>query len=141
MPNAMPAAAPAKSVFLSKTLWVQILALAALLSPEVRGWVSDNPVDFAAAWAGLNILLRFLTSGKLSLAGGQAEKDDDQGRGGSVLPLLVFMGLLAGVGGLLPACSVGEYPISGSITFRDDASGAKAGITFYPPPRRVTAQK
>jgi hypothetical protein len=36
---------------------------------------------------------------------------------------------------------MGEYPISGSVTFYDQASGAKAGLTFYPPARKVRAEK
>ena len=55
--------------------------------------------------------------------------------------LLAVIGTAAVIGGSLPSCSLAEYPISGSLTYRDEATGAKAGITFYPPARKVRAEK
>jgi hypothetical protein len=99
--SAATPAPPVKTVWLSKTLWVQFLALASLLSPQVRLWVSENPVEFAAAWAGLNVFLRFVTQGKVSLSGDQGE-----GSGGSGgLPLIVAMATAAALMGALPSCA------------------------------------
>lgn len=59
------------------------------------------------------------------------------------LPVWVgLIGTAAVIGGSLPSCAVnGEYPITGSVTFRDPNTGAKAGLTFYPPTRKVRAEK
>ncbi len=58
------------------------------------------------------------------------------------LPFWVgLFGTAAVIGGSLPSCSLSEYPISGTLSYRDEASGAKAGITFYPPARKVRAEK
>lgn len=49
------------------------------------------------------------------------------GSGGIVpLGLILFIGVL-----FLPSCS-GEYPLTGSITFRDPNTGAKGGLVFEP---------
>lgn len=42
---------------------------------------------------------------------------------------LLLMMLLLAV--LLPSCG-GEYPLNGSISYRDAQSGAKAGLVFAP---------
>lgn len=65
----------------------------------------------------------------------------ENGGGPGGLSLWMLISTAAVIGGSLPSCSIGEYPISGSVTFRDDSTGAKAGLTFYPPARRVRGEK
>lgn len=136
-----PTSEDMKSIFASKTFWTQVLALAVMLFPEVRLWVSENPVEFTAAWAALNTLVRFATSGKVSLAGGGEGKGETAGPLGGA-NLLIVMGATAGLCfTALPSCSIGEYPISGSVTFRDESTGAKAGLTIYPRARVARSEK
>lgn len=69
---------------------------------------------------------------------GTGEMEDGGPSGGMTL---LMIGTAAALGTALPSCSIGEYPISGSITYRDEATGAKAGLTFYPRSREVRADK
>jgi hypothetical protein len=74
---------------------------------------------------------------------GMLEKEESgesggaSGGGSALLLLACTAGLLGGV----PSCSMGEYPITGSVTWRDESTGAKAGLTFHSPPRRIVAEK
>jgi hypothetical protein len=72
---------------------------------------------------------------------GAGEDGDTDSKPSGGMSALLLMTCAAGVLGGLPSCSMGEYPVTGSITFRDEASGAKAGLTFYPPVRKVRAEK
>jgi hypothetical protein len=114
----------AKSILMSKTFWVQVIALASLLVPAVREWVEANPVDFAAVWGACNILVRFFTSGRISLAGDQGGENSS----GPTMALLVFMGSAAAVAGLLPSCA--QMPLKATI-FTDDGAvsySSKGGL-------------
>ncbi|MCU0752744.1 MAG: hypothetical protein MUC40_06910 [Akkermansiaceae bacterium] len=71
---------------------------------------------------------------------GAGESEGENGGPSGGMSLLLI-GCTALAFGGLPSCSPGEYPITGSITYRDEATGAKAGITFYPPARKVRAEK
>lgn len=107
-----------KSFFLSKTFWVQIVAMGSMLFPAVRQWVESNPVDFAAAWAALNILVRFVTHGKISLVGEPAERG-----AGTKVPAVL---LLIAAGGLLavalPSCALPDgTPVRFSLIVPDGA--------------------
>jgi hypothetical protein len=89
-----------KSILLSKTFWVQVASVLSLLVPAVNEWLKANPVEFVAALAALNILVRFVTSGKVSLTG-----DDSSSSGTSVL-LFVAAGIAGTAAvGTLPSCS------------------------------------
>lgn len=50
------------------------------------------------------------------------------------LAVLFFLSFMLA---LLPSCGYKEYPFTGSITYRDPQSGAKAGLDYTPgaPPR------
>jgi hypothetical protein len=72
---------------------------------------------------------------------GAGELGGDNGGPSGGMGLVMMIGTAAALGTVLPSCSVGEYPITGSITYRDEATGAKAGLTFYPPARKVRAEK
>ena len=121
-----------KSIFQSKTFWVQIVALLSMAVPQVQTWLSANPEQFVAVLAAVNVLVRFATSGKITLSGaGETENNIGGGPGG--LPLWIgILGTAAVIGGLLPSCSTSGYPITGSVAYLDPASGAKAGLVFSP---------
>lgn len=52
-------------------------------------------------------------------------------RTSGIAPLL-WIGTAAALLGGLPSCSFGEYPLTGTISYRDPNSGAKGGLTFSP---------
>lgn len=124
---ASPASSAAKSVLLSKTLWVQVLALAAALVPAVQEWLAANPVEFVAAWAALNVLVRFATSGRVALGGADPTS----------VPPAASIALWFGAPALLASAALGlsgctgaqDYQVSGAIGFIP-ADGAKAGLEF-----------
>lgn len=130
-----------KTIFLSKTFWLQIVALLILIFPPVAAWMRANPVDYLAALAAVNVLLRFFTSGAVTILPASAGPEetsvttecDDTGPCGRMPTWL----LLASLGGLVgfssPGCTApppGTMAISGEVitdgaTFRYDP---KTGI-------------
>lgn len=113
-----------KTIFLSKTFWVQIAALLMLLFPPVKAWFDANPVDYLTVLAAANVLLRFFTRGAVSFfpAGPDddfPEGDNSSGRvgtGGSLLGGGLLLATAAGGLGLfLPSCASGPLPISGTV--------------------------
>lgn len=57
-----------KKPWLSKTLWVNlILGVSAMFIPGVHDWVLAHGDIVASIFAGLNILLRFITKGSIQL--------------------------------------------------------------------------
>lgn len=57
-----------KKPWLSKTLWTNfLLATAALTVPSIQEWIKSHPEAMSAAFAGINMLLRWLTKDKLEL--------------------------------------------------------------------------
>ena len=55
------------------------------------------------------------------------------GGSGGMLPLALWLGLSMAVVGTLPSCAPGtEYPVTGSLAYRDPRSGAKGGLVFAP---------
>lgn len=97
-----------KSVFLSKTLWVQVLALLSLLVPQVRDWLQANPVEFVSALAAINVLLRFVTSGRVSITG----VDDESGPSGISPGLAVSIAAAGLCATALPSCNM---PVTGCV--------------------------
>lgn len=50
-----------------------------------------------------------------------------------LVPWLVGIGLGTAVVGTLPSCSPSsEYPLTGSVSYRDISTGSKAGLSFSP---------
>lgn len=99
--------------YLSRTFWVNAVALVALLFPEVRVWLEENPVEFTTALGAVNVLLRFVTVGKCSVST-TSGLDPQTGRGqscdkctssigDSALGIVLFLGM-AGLWG----CSAGS---------------------------------
>ena len=100
-----------KMILASKTFWLNVLALLLLLWPAARAWVSANPVEPLAVLGALNVVVRFLTSGGVSLFGsdGADETSGDGDSGSRVLGVSAAMLLACGLAGILglslPACS------------------------------------
>jgi hypothetical protein len=122
-PNEPPSISPTmKTIFLSKTFWLQIVALVILIFPPVAAWMRANPVDYLAALAAANVLLRFFTSGAVTILPGSAGPEtsdtecDDTGPCGR-LPTWLLLASLGGVVGFSsPGCSApppGTMAISG----------------------------
>ena len=68
----------AKPWWQSKTILVNLLALLSMAVPAVREWVAKNPVEPVSAFVALGVILRFVTSGKISIFG---DDEDNSGAG------------------------------------------------------------
>lgn len=68
--------------YLSRTFWINLVALLSLFLPSVREWLENNPVDFVAALGGVNVLLRFVTCGKYQISSDNDDSDTSSGDGG-----------------------------------------------------------
>lgn len=90
-----------KSIFRSKTFWLQVVTVASVLSPQVRAFVALNPVEATAMIAALNTLLRFATSGRVTLLSSKEDEEGQNGGGSGWNLLIATMGLAASAG-MLP---------------------------------------
>ncbi len=57
-----------KSILKSKTFWVQVLAIVALVVPASAGFIQDHLGMAGGAWAFVNIVLRLVTKDKVVIA-------------------------------------------------------------------------
>lgn len=115
-----------KPFFLSRTFWVNVIALLSLLFPAVREWADAEPEAPVIILAFVNLVLRTVTSRavKFSVHG---NSDDGGASGGSmILPLALFVFCAAC---LLPSCGATGYPLTGSLFWQAD-DGAKVGIVY-----------
>jgi hypothetical protein len=99
-----------KSIFASKTAWLQIITLIAAFVPPVQAFLVVNPVAAVAVISAANVLVRFFTADKVALF------PDPAGvvPGAATLPAWVVwlgMGTLAGVS-LLPLSGCTQAQIS-----------------------------
>lgn len=77
-------AAPKTPFYLSRTFWINTAVLLSLIIPAVRDWLEANPVEFTTALGAVNVLLRFISTGKYQLAG------EDGQSGQSAVPVGVL---------------------------------------------------
>lgn len=121
--------APPKSFLLSKTFWVNLIVLLALLFPAVREWAAAEPEAPVIILAFVNLVLRTVTRVPISISlDGVVSDGNDSGASGGMLPLVLL--LVVGLALLaLPSCSGSGYPLEGSVFWRAD-DGAKVGITY-----------
>ena len=116
-----------KSILLSKTFWLQVLALAAALYPPVGAWISANPVDSVAVFAAANVLVRFATSGRVNVFGENVTPP----AGG--LMAIMGLGTAAGVMGFcLPSCSPVAGVNSRGWPVRFQVTGPHASASYSP---------
>lgn len=104
---------------------------------EAGGRLVEPLVIFLSLLAGA--IARVLIAFVLNIFRTGSGEDDTGTAGGLSLWLLGFMAV--GIMGCLPSCSLAEYPISGSVTFRDPETGAKAGLTIHPRARVIRSAK
>jgi hypothetical protein len=122
-----PPAPTTKSFLLSKTFWLQVIAIISVMIPQGQAWLAENPVEIIAVFAALNVLVRFVTSGKVSIF----PPEESSGASGGMVPLVLWLGLSTAVVGTLPSCAppVG-YPVTGSVSYTDPATGNEVGISI-----------
>jgi len=56
-----------KKIFQSKTFWLQILGIVAVMVPASAGFIADNLGASGAAWAIINVILRLVTKEKVQI--------------------------------------------------------------------------
>ena len=118
-----------KSILLSKTFWVQIMALVVLVFPPVKAWFDSNPVEYLAVLAAVNVLLRWVTSGAVSILPDKHDDDDGTVEGGRrLMGWLLLAGLAGSVGISLPACSSAQMDAAGQVPIR--ATYQRDGVTL-----------
>ena len=112
-----------KTISQSKTFWVQVIAMAASFFPPVGAWVAANPVAAVSALGGLNILVRFVTHGKVTIFPGDSMDDGTgNGLGGPLVKLLLIGVMTTALMGALSSCST-------TVTTNVLPDGTKVTIT------------
>lgn len=84
-------ATPKTPFYLSRTFWINTAVLLSLIIPAVRDWLEANPVEFTTALGAVNVLLRFISTGKYQLAGEDGQSGQSANPAG-VLPHPVSTG-------------------------------------------------
>jgi hypothetical protein len=125
----------AKNILRSKTFWVQVIAFGASFYPPIGAWVAANPETALAALGAVNVLVRFATSGKVTIF--QANDDNGGGSsggasGGNVLPLLCCVCTAVALMTGLPSCAMSKTTApDGTVTEtqRPDAEAIEQGFS------------
>ena len=123
----------ATPIYLSGVLWLTIVTLVAMIFPTAKEWLEANPVEVTSVLGAVNVILRFITSGKKKLSGVEeefAESAGDQdggadesaprashtsGAGGSALLLMIGMSLVM----MTWACSSADKQTAASVALTD----------------------
>lgn len=120
-----------KTILLSKTFWVQIAALLMLLFPPVKAWFDANPVEYVAVLSAVNVLLRWITSGAVSIlpVAGEVVHDETMENGGRpIMGWLLLAGLAGGFAVSLPACSSAQLDAAKQVPIH--ATYQRDGVTL-----------
>jgi hypothetical protein len=56
-----------KKWFLSKTLWLQLLGVVAIIVPQSSAFIAEHFSVAAPAWMFINVVLRLITKDKLEI--------------------------------------------------------------------------
>lgn len=120
-------------IYLSGVLWFTIVSLVAMIFPSAKEWLEANPVEVTSVLGAVNVILRFVTSGKKKLSGVEkefAEPAGDQdggadesaprashtsGTGGSAIMLMIGMSLIM----MTWACSTTDKQAATSVALTD----------------------
>ena len=131
MPETTPPA-PSKSFLLSKTVWLQIVLFGLAFFPPALAWLKANPVDAVAVITALNVLVRFTTSGRISiLPPEEVDAAETGGSAGGRIPLWVIgAGMMAGGLGCLPSCSSAQMDAARAIPIRVTLITPGGGIGY-----------
>jgi hypothetical protein len=147
-----PTTPTAKPWWQSKTVLLNAVALVAMLVPVAREWIEKNPVTVVQALAAVGLILRFVTSGKISIFGDDDDSLSGQTSGGTgvtagkstgrdtggagngktrtpgipwlVAPACVLLFLM-----LLPSCTVG-VDSTGGWSIKPDPLTIDAGLKY-----------
>lgn len=103
-----------KSVLLSKTFWVQVATVLSLAVPQVRTWLDANPESFIAVLAAVNVIVRFLTSGKIVIFGAGETN-------GFLLAIAWFAIGTVAVATLSSCSAITGYPIKATVQLEEGA--------------------
>ena len=66
-------------IYLSGVLWLTIVSLVAMIFPSAKEWLEANPGEVASVLGAVNVILRFITSGKKKLSGVEDEFAEPSG--------------------------------------------------------------
>ncbi|MDP3851979.1 MAG: hypothetical protein Q8Q59_15865 [Luteolibacter sp.] len=115
-----------KSILLSKTFWLQVVTVLSLAFPQVRAWLDANPETFVAVLGALNVLVRFVTNGKIVIfSAGETPKNIN----GFLLAVAWFAaGTVAVV--TLPSCSSAQWEAARAIPIRIGIQGPDAEASY-----------
>lgn len=125
-----------KSIFISKTFWLNFIALLCVFVPQMKMWLAANPETAVSVLTALNILLRFATSGRISLFGAG---EDSSNTGTGIAPCWLVGVAAAGLCMALPSCSpetravLKMIPIRSAIVTDYGTVGysSKSGVSIY----------
>lgn len=116
-----PTTMNAKSILQSKTFWLNVIALATAFFPVIKAWIAANPETAISALGALNILVRFVTSGRIVIfSAGETGAEDSAGMGSGMSPCWIA-GLMAGgflIGAALPSCTAPQLATFRSIPLK-----------------------
>jgi len=111
-----------KSILQSKTVWLQLIAFAAAFFPPVQAFLVANPVTSVAVLSSVNILVRFVTNGKIAIFADGTDPSANSSGGAPAWALAILTGTTAaGLGLSLPSCSpamvdtLKSIPIAGRL--------------------------
>ena len=119
-----------KSIFQSKTFWLNVIAMIVALFPACKAWIAANPESTIGVLTALNVIVRFATSGRISLFGAGELAGPE---------LVLIWGMAAGLCMGLPSCSPDQREALQAIPIRVTAAtdygtvgySSKGGISVY----------
>ena len=56
-----------KPWWVSKTVWMNLIVAIAAFVPPVQDWIGKNPEQFAWVFTAINVVLRLISKGKITL--------------------------------------------------------------------------
>lgn len=108
-----------KSILQSKTVWLQLIAFAAAFFPPVQAFLVANPVTSVAVLSSVNILVRFVTNGKIAIFADGTDPSANSSGGAPAWALAILTGATAaGIGLSLPSCSAAQWSEFKAIPIR-----------------------